>query len=54
MTSRPLAAIDVGSNTVHLLVGVPRGDGTVEHLESVSELFALGREVEDHGHIRPK
>ncbi|GAC1539065.1 MAG: Ppx/GppA phosphatase family protein [Myxococcales bacterium] len=52
--ARPVAAIDIGSNTVHLLVGVPRAGEPVEHLLSQSELLELGREVGDHGRIRDK
>ena len=51
---RPIAAIDIGSNTVHLLVGVARRRHGVEQLESESELLELGREVERHGRIRDK
>jgi exopolyphosphatase/guanosine-5'-triphosphate,3'-diphosphate pyrophosphatase len=51
---RPIAAIDIGSNTVHLLVGAGHRSGPVEHLESQSELLELGREVRKHGRIRPK
>lgn len=50
----PVAAIDIGSNTVHLLVGLPRAGRPVEHLVSQSELIELGREVEEHGRIREK
>lgn len=51
---RPTAAVDVGSNTVHLLVGIPHRRRGVEHVESVSVLLELGREVERHGRIRDK
>jgi exopolyphosphatase / guanosine-5'-triphosphate,3'-diphosphate pyrophosphatase len=51
---RPIAAIDIGSNTVHLLVGVGKRGKAVEHLISESELLELGREVERHERIRAK
>jgi exopolyphosphatase / guanosine-5'-triphosphate,3'-diphosphate pyrophosphatase len=51
---RPVAAIDIGSNTVHLLVAVARRNKAVEHLISETELLELGREVERHGRIRAK
>ena len=51
---RPIAAIDIGSNTVHLLVGTARRGKAVEHLVSESELVELGREVERHERIREK
>ena len=51
---RPTAAVDVGSNTVHLLVGIPHRRRGVEHVESASALLELGREVERHGRIRDK
>jgi len=51
---RPTAAVDIGSNTVHLLVGIPHRRRAVEHVESVSALLELGREVERHGRIRDK
>jgi exopolyphosphatase/guanosine-5'-triphosphate,3'-diphosphate pyrophosphatase len=50
----PVAAIDIGSNTVHLLVGKARRDGEVKRLVSESELLELGREVERHERIRPR
>lgn len=51
---KPIAAIDIGSNTLHLLVGVPEPDGGVKHLDSASDLLELGQEVERHGRIRDK
>ncbi len=51
---RPTAAVDIGSNTVHLLVGIPHRRRGVEHVESASALLELGREVERHGRIRDK
>jgi exopolyphosphatase / guanosine-5'-triphosphate,3'-diphosphate pyrophosphatase len=51
---RPIAAIDIGSNTVHLLVGKARKGSTVKRMLSESALLELGREVERHGRIRGK
>jgi len=51
---RPIAAIDIGSNTVHLLVGTGSPGEAVEHLVSETELLELGRELERHGRIRDK
>ena len=48
MTARPVAAIDIGSDTVHLLVGrvVGSPDGSVvERIEQHGELIELGRQV---------
>jgi exopolyphosphatase/guanosine-5'-triphosphate,3'-diphosphate pyrophosphatase len=45
-----LAAVDVGSNTVHLLVATLADEGLVERLHAV-EMLNLGREVTSHGRI---
>jgi exopolyphosphatase/guanosine-5'-triphosphate,3'-diphosphate pyrophosphatase len=49
-----IAAIDIGSNTVHLLVAKARRGGGGKHLVSESALLELGREVERHGRLRAK
>ena len=49
-----IAAIDIGSDTIHLLVGVPSGPpdaGVVERIEQHGELIELGRRVARKGHI---
>ncbi len=49
-----IAAIDIGSDTIHLLVGVPSGSpgaGVVQHLEHRGELTELGRRVARKGRI---
>jgi exopolyphosphatase/guanosine-5'-triphosphate,3'-diphosphate pyrophosphatase len=51
---RPIAAIDIGSNTVHLLVGAAQRGEAVKHLTSESELLELGGEVARHERIRDK
>ncbi len=51
---RPTAAIDIGSNTVHLLLGAARPAGGVERIDTASDLLELGREVERHGRIRDR
>lgn len=49
-TCSPIAAIDIGSNTVHLLVACGK-PGKLRHLRSESELLELGREVMVHGKV---
>jgi exopolyphosphatase/guanosine-5'-triphosphate,3'-diphosphate pyrophosphatase len=51
----PLAAIDVGSNTVHLTVARPTADGfDVEYLADELELVRLGADVSRSGEIGPE
>lgn len=47
------AAIDIGSNTVHMLAGRWR-DGRVEPLDDASELVGLGQDVYAGGAISPQ
>lgn len=47
----PLAAIDIGSNTIHLLVAKPGASGGWEHVTSIAELTELGRLVTLEGDI---
>ncbi len=47
-----IGAIDIGSDTIHLLVGVPdTAAGRVERLEQRGELIELGRQVARKGRI---
>lgn len=49
-----VAAIDIGSDTIHLLVGVPTaalGGGTVQRIEQRGSLIELGRRVARKGRI---
>ncbi|MGZ3677678.1 MAG: Ppx/GppA phosphatase family protein, partial [Ktedonobacterales bacterium] len=49
-SSQPLAAIDVGSNTIHLTVGRPTPDGyDLEYLADELELVRLGADVSASG-----
>jgi exopolyphosphatase/pppGpp-phosphohydrolase len=51
----PLAAIDVGSNTVHLVVAVPTEDGhDLRYLADEVELVRLGADVSATGSIGPE
>jgi len=50
--SRPCAVIDVGSNTVRLLVALPR-DGTLEPLVDDSAFVRLGFGVDGSGALNP-
>jgi exopolyphosphatase/guanosine-5'-triphosphate,3'-diphosphate pyrophosphatase len=49
---RPVAAMDIGSNTVHLLVGYVR-DGRIEPVDDASELVGLAEDVYSGGAISP-
>jgi exopolyphosphatase/pppGpp-phosphohydrolase len=51
---RPLAAIDIGSSTVHLLVAESGGPDRVRQIASESVELDLGQEVSQFGRIRPK
>lgn len=55
MPRSPLAAIDVGSNTVHLVVARPTEDGRdLEYLADALELVRLGADVSQTGAIGPE
>lgn len=52
---QPLAAIDVGSNTIHLTVARPTADGyDLEYLADELELVRLGTDVSASGAIGPE
>jgi len=48
-----IAALDLGSNSFHLLVADVHPDGSFESLTREKEMLRLGDEVSRHGHIRP-
>ncbi|HEX5616268.1 MAG TPA: Ppx/GppA family phosphatase, partial [Acidimicrobiia bacterium] len=48
-----IAALDLGSNSFHLLVADVHPDGSFESLTREKEMLRLGDEVSTHGHIRP-
>jgi exopolyphosphatase/guanosine-5'-triphosphate,3'-diphosphate pyrophosphatase len=48
-----IAALDLGSNSFHLLVADVHPDGTFEALTREKEMLRLGDEVTRHGCIRP-
>src|SRR5579871_416266 len=54
--NQPVAAIDVGSNTIHLVVAIPRlSDGsTLEVLADELEFVRLGAGVSATGRIAPE
>jgi exopolyphosphatase/pppGpp-phosphohydrolase len=55
MTLAPLAAIDVGSNTIHLTVARPTADGSdLEYVADELELVRLGADVSRIGAIGPE
>jgi exopolyphosphatase/guanosine-5'-triphosphate,3'-diphosphate pyrophosphatase len=55
MLQAPLAAIDVGSNTVHLVVARATADGRdLEYLADTLELVRLGADVSQSGAIGPQ
>jgi exopolyphosphatase/pppGpp-phosphohydrolase len=53
---QPIGAIDVGSNTIHLVVGVPQGEhhDRLEILEDELEFVRLGAGVGNGGRIAPE
>lgn len=54
-SSQPLAAIDVGSNTIHLTVARPTSDGyDLEYLADELELVRLGADVNASGGLGPE
>ena len=53
-TPKPLAAIDVGSNTIHLVVARITHDGTeIDYIDDELELVRLGADVNATGAIGP-
>src|SRR3954447_9040178 len=48
---RASAVVDVGSNTIRLLVGSPREDGSVEAECTKGVRVGLGHDIEEHGAI---
>ncbi|HEX6508545.1 MAG TPA: hypothetical protein VF221_13030 [Chloroflexota bacterium] len=48
----PRAALDIGSNTIRLLVARPSGD-TLRKLDDVSEFVRLGKGVDASGKLQP-
>src|SRR5215207_5287504 len=48
-----IAALDLGSNSFHLLVADVHPDGTFEAVAREKEMLRLGDDVTRHGHISP-
>lgn len=54
MMSRPLAALDVGTNTIRLLIARPRPDGGLERLDDRTMTVRLGQGVDADGRLAPE
>ena len=52
--SPPLAAIDIGTNTVRLLIARPRPDGGLERLTDRAVTVRLGQGVDASGRLAPE
>lgn len=51
MSAQRIAAVDVGSNTVHLVVGEDARDGTIKEIHREVLIPRIGAEVTAHGRI---
>ena len=49
----PVACVDLGTNTCHLLVARAGPDGNVTVLEDVQEIVRLGQDVDRTGMLHP-
>src|SRR5690242_17856339 len=49
-----LSAIDIGSNSVHMIIANVSAGGSVEVTDRVKEMVFLGRSVSEHGRLTPE
>ena len=49
----PVAAIDLGTNTVLMVVGRACDDGRIEILDDVHQIARMGRGVDEHRRVQP-
>src|SRR5262245_31822692 len=49
-----LAAIDIGSNSVHMIIASVSGARSFEVIDRVKEMVFLGRSVSDTGRLTPE
>ena len=52
--SDPLAALDIGTNTIRLLIARPRPDGSLERLDDQTVMVRLGQGVDAGGRLAPE
>lgn len=51
-SSAPLAAIDLGTNTILMVIGRSSADGRVEIIDDVHEIARMGKGVDEHRRVQ--